>query len=204
MLARDAGAAPTRVAVPPGGSAAVFRFARGDGAATHGRASSAVPAIERPVAVVVMVRSGDGGVIRGSATGAPALDADLHATHLDAAERTALWAIVPGGKAAFGGAAHAVPTAGIPALPTGDGDAEGELHVVLPVTEREPQPRTQPGPTRAGTGRDRRDCSRCCRPGSSARARRPQEARAIDLTLSAPLVDAALAEPRRVAAGLGG
>jgi hypothetical protein len=125
------------VSVPPGGAAAVYtvtaaaaRTMRTTGPLTH------VP-VGAP-ALLIMVRSGGPGVIRAADSDRLALDADLTATKLTAAEREELWNIPVGSTAGFSGAASATSTDPIPPLPSGDGDVEGDLHVILPLVPPKP------------------------------------------------------------------
>ncbi len=122
---------PTHVAAPVGGDAASYQVIvpAQTISTTHARRG---PAASREAIVLIMVRSTIAGVIRAEASDHLALDADAPATTLDATQRDALWGIAPGGSDLTLGAlaAAAVPRPGI-ALPSGDGAAGGELHIVL-------------------------------------------------------------------------
>ncbi|GAA1061429.1 hypothetical protein [Agromyces bracchium] len=127
-----------RVSAPAGGVVAAYRIEvegpRGS------RALSRAMRTDRgaqSAALVVMVRSDATGVIRAGAADRLALDADLAGTKLDDARRAALWAIHVGDQAPFDGIAQAVPADVMPAVPSGDDDPQGELHIVLTL-EREP------------------------------------------------------------------
>lgn len=117
------GAPLTHVVAPTGGDAAVYQIE--------------LPAPPAGSSIVVMVRSTVAGTIRRSGAGGLALDADFAATTLTAAQRDALWAIAPGEQTATLGVAP-VPSA---PLPSGDGTAGGDLHLVLGHA-----PRTEPPP----------------------------------------------------------
>ena len=82
--------------------------------------------------IMVMARSVVGGVIRAAGADQLALDADLAATGLSDSQRDQLWQLPPDGSntAALGSLAK-VAVQGPPAwLPSGNGTAGGDLHVV--------------------------------------------------------------------------
>lgn len=119
------GAPLTHVVAPTGGDAAVYAI---DG----------LPRDLVGAAVVVMVRSTVAGTIRRTGAAGLALDAEFAATSLTTAQRDALWEIGPGEQTHTPGVAPA-PS---PSLPSGDGTAGGELHVILgQVARTEPPPR---------------------------------------------------------------
>jgi hypothetical protein len=103
----------THVTAPPGGDAAVYEVD--------------LPKLRAGDVVLVMVRSTVAGEIRANGATGLALDADLAATTLTEAQRDALWAVAPGGQTARP-AAGLVPS---PPLPSGEGTAGGDLHLVL-------------------------------------------------------------------------
>jgi hypothetical protein len=81
---------------------------------------------------VVMVRSRTGGPIRAAATDQLALDAELAATGLDDEQREWLWTLSPNGSydSSRGGFSEDAQVGPPPWLPTGNGMAGGELHIV--------------------------------------------------------------------------
>lgn len=118
------GAPLAHVTAPPGGDAAVYEVK--------------LPNLRAGDRVLVMVRSTVAGAIRASGATGLALDADLAGTSLSVADRDALWAITPGGTAGQPAVAG-VPS---PPLPSGEGTAGGDLHVLLTQPAKvEPPPR---------------------------------------------------------------
>jgi len=95
--------------------------------------------------IVVMARSVAGGPIQAADSPHLALDADLAGTGLDEGQREQLWALPPDGSnhAGLGSALYLSTVPGPPpVLPSGDGTAGGELHVVLrPATKTAEPPR---------------------------------------------------------------
>lgn len=130
-LTRAAGAL-THVAVP----------ASGDGAAYDVDVRRARPTSRSMV--VVMMRSTAPGPIRAAGTDRLALDPDLRGTGLTDDDRDLLWAMAPGSRDTTLGTVIAdagIPTP-LPGLPSGDGTAGGDLHVVLRApTKVVPPPR---------------------------------------------------------------
>ncbi len=130
-LARAAGAL-THVAVQPGA----------DGAAYDVNVRAAKPTPRS--LVVVMVRSTAPGPIRAAGADQLALDPDFRGTNITDGDRDLLWAMLPGSRDNGMGAvvADAANPPPLPGLPSGDGTAGGELHVVLrPVTKVANPPR---------------------------------------------------------------
>ncbi|GGK63501.1 hypothetical protein [Ornithinimicrobium pekingense] len=123
-LARAAGALD-HVALPPGGDGAAYTVELREEMLPPG------------ACVVVMARSTSPGPVQAAATDHLALDPDLAATGLSREQRQRLWEVEPfttdGGAASF--AADAV-NAPLLTLPTGNGFAGGELHVVLRAREQ--------------------------------------------------------------------
>jgi hypothetical protein len=119
-VARAAGVL-THVGVPAGGC----------GAAYDVEVKAAKPTARS--VFVVMIRSTAPGPIRAAATDQLALDPDLRGTGLTDADRQKLWAMQPAsGDATLGAlAADAISAPPLPPLPSGDGTAGGELHIVL-------------------------------------------------------------------------
>lgn len=139
VLTYEPAAAVKHVLVPTGGSGAVYSLRSGEGEAEPGPAMMMLRADAGAAETVllIMARSGAGGVIRAAGSDQLALDADLAATELTAAHRAALWKIDPGATKAFANGASATWSGPVPPLPSGDGDAEGELHAVLPIVRRQ-------------------------------------------------------------------
>lgn len=130
-LTRAAGAL-THVAVPAGG----------DGAAYDVDVRQAKPTSRS--LVVVMIRSTAPGPIRAAATDQLALDPDFRGTGLTDDDRDLLWAMAPGSRDTTLGAVvtDAETPVPIPGLPSGDGTAGGDLHLVLRApTKLAPPPR---------------------------------------------------------------
>lgn len=130
-LSRAAGAL-SHVVVQPGA----------DGAAYDVAVQAAKPTARS--LVVIMVRSTAPGPIRAAGVDQLALDPDLRGTNLTDADRDLLWAMAPGSRDTGLGAvvADAATPPPLPGLPSGDGTAGGELHVVLrPVTKVASPPR---------------------------------------------------------------
>lgn len=127
-LTRAAGALD-HVIVPPGGDGAAFTVEMREEMLPPG------------ACVVVMARSTQSGPVQAAAADHLALDPDLAATGLGPEQRTRLWELEPfatdGGAASF--AADAV-NAPLLTLPTGNGFAGGELHVVLRARTQTPLP----------------------------------------------------------------
>jgi len=116
--------------------------AAGCGAAYDVEVKPAKPTVRS--VFVVMVSSTAPGPIRAAAADHLALDPDLKGTGLSDADRQKLWAMPPASRDASLGtlAADAVNAPPLPPLPSGDGTAGGELHIVLaPATKVAPPPR---------------------------------------------------------------
>jgi hypothetical protein len=93
--------------------------------------------------VVVMARSAAGGPIQASDTPHLALDADLAGTGLDQGQRDQLWEMPADGSnnPGLGTALHPSALPGpAPFLPSGDGTAGGELHILLQPAAKTPEP----------------------------------------------------------------
>ncbi|MDQ0079497.1 hypothetical protein [Arthrobacter oryzae] len=110
----------THISAPVGGDAAVF--------ATRFEAE----AVSESTVFVVMARSRIGGPIRAAGTDQLALDADFAATGLTEEQREWLWTLPAGGNqdTSQGGFTDDVQAGPRSSLPTGNGLAGGELHIV--------------------------------------------------------------------------
>jgi len=118
-LSRAAGAL-THVGVPAGGC----------GAAYDVDVKPAKPTMQD--VFVVMIRSTAPGPIRAAAADQLALDPDLRGTGLTDADRQTLWAMQPASRdITLGGLVADAVSPPLPPLPSGDGLAGGELHIVL-------------------------------------------------------------------------
>jgi hypothetical protein len=144
--------------------------------------------------IVVMARSTPGGPIHAAGAGQLALDAELAATGLDPGQRDQLWAMPPDGSndAKLGTVLSKVAAPGMrPWLPTGDGTAGGDLHVVYyPVQVAQPPPlllRVWP-PSGALLNNDTAENADLL-----ARFRNLQQ---LIIEVSRPLAAAAIADPR--------
>ena len=133
----------TRLAVSraAGALAHVTTPAGGDGAAYEVEFKRTM--VRKDTLVVVMARSSAPGPVRAAASDQLALDPDLAATSLSPEQRDKLWGLEPNvTETSFGSFAADAVTGPAPFLPTGNGTAGGDLHVVLrPATEIAPPPR---------------------------------------------------------------
>jgi hypothetical protein len=140
-----------------------------------------------------MGRSTVPGPIQAAASDHLALDPDMTGTGLSAEQREKLWAMAPAStEASFGAFAADALTGPTPYLPTGDGTAGGDLHVVLAPPTEVTQPLRllavwPPGAAEwvpGVEGRDYEDLKRFL------------EVPHIEVTVSRALADDALGSPR--------
>ncbi|MFF7245677.1 hypothetical protein ACFZBU_17425 [Embleya sp. NPDC008237] len=176
------GGALTRVTVPSGGEGVAYAVeVEGNGLLTS---TVFVVGARVPVAGPPKAQDPDG----------LALDPDLVGTALTAADRDALWALVPGNAKDTGLAAlvDRAPLPAVPPFPSGNGTQGGELHVFTPPPPPTAKAAVAPrlvrvwphGGSRLGAdGPLRRDRARF--------VRTPH----VELTVDRALADAATAEP---------
>lgn len=163
----------------------------GDGAAYEVELKRTM--VRKDTLVVVMARSAAGGPVRAAAIDQLTLDPDLAATGLSPEQRDKLWGLEPGvSESSFGSFAADAVTGPAPYLPTGNGTAGGELHLVLrPATEVAPPPRLLTvWPPGAAVWDGRVEGS------DRGEWKRWLEAPRIELTVSRDLADEALSSPR--------